>query len=246
MGSAADYEELCGIVLDALLEAIPAEVGAILTTAPDGPERGVVRGPASRRKSLRGAELEVTAHRHRDPSVHDYKRVSEYVSNEVLAGREAILAEDVARDRQLRNRESLSDMGATSLICAPVLHADRVLGLIHLYCTDPHKALDAEDLEFAVAVAKQLGNAVHQMRVQQSLTAENRSLKDQLRVESELVGESAAIKDVESQIGRVAGTNASVPDSRRKRLRKGACRSRHPSPTARARTGRSSASTAPP
>src|SRR6202035_1090889 len=104
----------------------------------------------------------------------------------------------------------LSELGATSLICAPILHADRVLGLIHLYCTDPHKALDAEDLEFAVAVAKQLGGAVHQLRLQQSLTAENRSLRDQLRVESELVGESPAIRAVESQIARVADTNAAV------------------------------------
>ena len=61
-----------------------------------------------------------------------------------------------------------------------MIHGDRVLGLIHLYCTDPHKALDAEDLEFAVAVAKQLGNAVHLLRLQQSLTASNRSLRDQL------------------------------------------------------------------
>ena len=106
----------------------------------------------------------MTAHRHRDPSIRSYSRVSEYVSNEVLASREAILAEDVARDRYLRNRESLSDLGATSLICAPILHGDRVLGLIHLYCTDPHKALDAEDLEFAVAVAKQLGGAIHQLQ----------------------------------------------------------------------------------
>ncbi len=212
MGSAADYEELCGIVLDALLEAIPAEVGAILTVTDGEPPRNapapIPRNPGAAVKSLRGADLEVTAHRHRDPSIRSYSRVSEYVSNEVLDGREAILAEDVARDRHLRNRESLSEMGATSLICAPVLHADRVLGLIHLYCTDPHKALDAEDLEFAVAVAKQLGNAVHQLRLQQSLTASNRSLRDQLRVESELVGESQAVKDVKSQVARVAGTNA--------------------------------------
>ena len=106
-------------MLDALLEAIPAEVGAILTVADGGSgEPGGTDGePAV--KSLRGAELEVTAHRHRDPSIRSYSRVSEYVSNEVLAGREAILAEDVARDRHLRNRESLSELGATSLICAP-------------------------------------------------------------------------------------------------------------------------------
>ncbi len=213
MGSAGTYDELCRIVLDALLEAVPAEVGAILSLARsgngrNGPPAGVSVHSADAGKALRGIELEVTAHRHRDPSLHDYKRVSEYVSNEVLASREAILAEDVARDRYLRNRESLSDLGATSLICAPIVFGDRVLGLIHLYCTNPHKALDAEDLEFAVAVAKQLGGVIHQMQRQSSLSAENRSLREQLHVESELIGDSTAMKEVEQQIARVAPTNA--------------------------------------
>jgi transcriptional regulator with GAF, ATPase, and Fis domain len=213
MGSANNYDELCRIVLDALLEAIPAEVGAILSLARNGngrngPPVGARRRITPTEKSLRGTELDVTAHRHRDPSVQDYKRVSEYVSNEVLDSGEAILAEDVARNRYLRNRESLSDLGATSLICAPILYGDLVLGLIHLYCTNPDKALDAEDLEFAVAVAKQLGGVIHQMQRQVSLSQENRSLREQLHVESELIGESQAIKDIEQQIARVAGTNA--------------------------------------
>jgi Nif-specific regulatory protein len=212
MGSADTYEDLCRIVLDALLEAIPADVGAILSVARSGNNRGKSDGgygvDATAGRSLRGLEMEVTTHRNRDPSVQDYTRVSEYVSNEVLATREAILAEDVARDRYLRARESLSSIGATSLICAPILFGDRLLGLIHLYCTDPHKALDAEDLEFAVAVAKQLGGAIHHLQMQLSLTAENRSLRDQLRVESELVGSSNTIQEIEQQVSRVAGTNA--------------------------------------
>ena len=82
-----------------------------------------------------------------------------------------------------------------------------MLGLIHLYCTDPHKALDAEDLEFAVAVAKQLGNAVHQLRRQQSLTASNRSLRDQLR--GERAGRRQPGRQGRRVAGaRVAGTNA--------------------------------------
>jgi transcriptional regulator with GAF, ATPase, and Fis domain len=191
MGSAFDYNELVSIVLDGLLEAIPAEVGAILTVK-------------------EGGALEVTAHRHRDSKNHDYVRVSEYVSREVVSTREAVLAEDVARDRYLRNRESLSDLGATSLICAPVVFNDKPLGLIHLYCTDPHKALDSEDLEFTVAVAKQLGAVAHQMQRQDTLTQQNRVMRDQLKVESELIGSSQVIKEIESQIGRVAGTNATV------------------------------------
>jgi transcriptional regulator with GAF, ATPase, and Fis domain len=197
MGTAVTFDDICQMVLNTLLEATPAEVGAVLSVKGD---------PGN--KPLRGAELEVTAHRHRDPSRHDYQRVSEYVSNEVLANREAVLAEDVARDRYLRNRESLSDLGATSLVCAPVVFGERLLGLIHLYCTNPHKALDADHLEFAVAVAKQLGSVIHQLRRNEFLQEENKSLRDLLRVESELIGDSPPMKEVERQIGRVAGTNA--------------------------------------
>lgn len=211
MGAATTYEDLCRVVLDSLLEATPAEVGAVLSVParPSAGRRGQAAAePGGTGKSLRGIELEVTAHKHRDPSLANYVRVSEYVSNEVLASREAILAEDVARDRYLRNRESLSDLGATSLICAPVVFQEKVLGLIHLYCTDPLKALDAEDLEFTVAVAKQLGGVINNLQKQVSLSAENRSLRDQLKVESELVGTSAAMREIERQIGLVANTNA--------------------------------------
>jgi len=192
MGAAATYADLTRIVLDGLLEAIPADVGAILT---------VKEG---------SRDLELSAHRHRDQRMKTYHKVSQFVTSEVLSSREAILAEDVARDRLLKNRDSISDLGATSLICAPVTSGSDILGLIHLYCVDPLKSLDAEDLEFAVAVAKQLGAALNQLKKQLSLSNENQSLRDQLRVESELVGTSGPIKGVETQIGRVAATNATV------------------------------------
>ncbi len=208
MGNAGTYDDLCRLVLDALFEATKAEVGAILSVPNKGtPTRAKADPP---RPVGRGTELEVTIHRHRDPSVKSYVRVSEYVSNEVLGGRDAILAEDVARDKLLRKRESLSDLGATSLICAPILYADKVLGLIHLYCTDPHKALDADDLEFTVAVAKQLGGVIHNLNRTQGLKNEVRSLKESLKVESELVGGSAPMKELDRQIALVAGTNATV------------------------------------
>lgn len=204
MGSAGTYEELVRLVLDTLLEAIPAEVGAILMVP------GVEASWTGNERVGRGQELMLVAHRHRDLSKQNYSRVSEYVSNEVLGSREAILAENVARDRYLRNRESLSELGATSLICAPIVFGERVLGLIHLYCTDPHKALTGEDLEFSVAVGKQLGTVLHQLQKQVSLSNQNRSLRDQLKVESELVGTSPPMKQIERQIGLVAATNATV------------------------------------
>src|SRR5262245_10787525 len=83
MGGAATQAELVQIVLDGLLEGIPAEVGAVLALK-------------------EGRELEVLAYRHRDPNAKTYHKVSQFVSNEVLSAREAVLAENVAGDRYLR------------------------------------------------------------------------------------------------------------------------------------------------
>lgn len=191
MGSAKDYEELIDIVLDGLMEATTAEVGAILSPKENG-------------------EFQIAALRPKEQKKATYHKISEFVSNDVLARKEAVLAEDVARDQYLRNRESLAEIGATSLICAPVLFEQKVLALVHLYCTNPLKILTVEDLEFTVAVAKHLGSIIVQLERQANLIGEIESLRDQLRVESELVGESPQIKEIESQIGRVAQTNATV------------------------------------
>lgn len=191
MGSAGSEEELTRIVLDGLLEAVPAEAGAVLGL-------------------LDGRNFEILAQRHRDPSEHDYLPLPDGVVKEVLDVKEAILAEDSARDRYLREGEAALKAGATSLICAPVLFAGNVLNLIHLYCIDPLKSLNVEDLEFTVAVAKQLGGVIHQLQRQESLSAQNQTLRNQLKVESELVGKSPAMRKIEEQIGLVAGTNATV------------------------------------
>jgi Nif-specific regulatory protein len=191
MGSVGTYQKLVELVLQGLLDATCADAGAILTLR-------------------EGQDLELTDHRHRDPSVQSYVRVSHFLSNEVLSSKEAILAEDVAQHPDLQHRDSLQQAGARSLICAPILFDDTVLGLVHLYCTNSRQTFDTDDLEFVLAVAKQFGVAAHQMLQQASLKAENRSLRDQLRVESDLIGRSPAIKKVENQVSLVAGTHATV------------------------------------
>jgi Nif-specific regulatory protein len=191
MGSAGTYADLLRVVLDGLLDGTAADAGGVLTVQD-------------------GGGLETTAFRQRDPADRSPPRFSQFVSNEVVRSREAVLAEDVAGDRHLRNRDSLTEFGAKSLLCAPVVAGGRVVALVHLYCTYGLKPLTADDLEFTMAVALQLGNAVAHLRRQASLTAENRSLRDQLRVESELVGASPAVRELEDQIAHVAATNATV------------------------------------
>ena len=191
MGATSSYEELADVVLDGLLSAVHAEVGAFLTV-----------------KEAR--EMEVTAVRPVEATRRTYSPASEFVTNEVMSSKEAVLAEDVARNRYLSQRDSITSLGATSLICAPVVHNGKVLALIHLYCIDPHRSLGNDDLEFTVAVAKHVGIVLTQVQRKDSLSAQNRELRQQLHVESDLIGDSQAIRQIHEQVGRVAPTHATV------------------------------------
>ncbi len=191
MAEAANPTELCELVVDAVFRATPAEVGAVLSLK-------------------EGRELAPVIHRTRGSGSPTYHKVSNFVSNEVLSTRQAVLAENVAADKTLKNRDSLTELRVASLICAPVVFEDQFLGLLHLYRTTPTTPLNPDDLEFTLAVARQLGTVWHRLRRQATLSAEVRNLKAQLRVESELVGESPALNTVISQVGRVAETKATV------------------------------------
>jgi Nif-specific regulatory protein len=191
MGTAPTFQEAVCLVLKGLLGATPADVAAILVRNAD-------------------QQLELVDHQARDSSASGYRGVSQYLTEEVTTSREAILAEDVSRHAELRDRQSLRGAGVSSLICAPISHDDKVLGLIHLYCIDSKELFDSEDLEFVLAVARQLGIAAVQLQKQATLSAENQSLRHQLRVESEIIGDSPAIRAVEKKIGLVADTHATV------------------------------------
>ncbi len=191
MADAATAAELAELVLDALFRATPSEVGAVLALKD-------------------GRDLEPVAYRLRHPGRQTYHRVSSFVSMEALASKQAVLAENVAGERNLKNRDSIAELKVASLICAPIPSDDQPLGLLHLYRTSLHSPLNNDDLEFALAVARQLGAVWHKLRLQANLAVENKALKDQLRIESELVGESPALRAIETQISRVAETKATV------------------------------------
>ena len=190
MASAATPAELAEQVIEAMFHGTPAEVAAVLAVKD-------------------GADPTVTAHRFRRGGQLTYHKVSSFVSREVLSSRQAVIAENVAADKALKDRDSLTELRAASLICAPVTAGDRVLGLLHLYST-ADRPLSPDDLEFALAAARQLGVAWDGLLGRVGLTAENRSLKAQLKLESELVGRSPALRRVEEQVRRVAGTKATA------------------------------------
>ncbi|MBS0261195.1 MAG: sigma 54-interacting transcriptional regulator, partial [Planctomycetes bacterium] len=203
MGGASNSKQLAEVVLTGLASGTSADIGALLTL-PSPVEPGEEPG-----------ELALVAYK--SNGKHAYQRVSEYLSTTVLKGREAILARDVADDSLLVNRDSLGEIHAKSVICAPIRLNKTIYGLIHLYSTNPEIKLEHDDLVYTLAVADQCAGALENLLRQEKLADglakvrnENLKLREQLGVESELVGNSASMQDLKSKISRIAPTDATV------------------------------------
>ena len=190
-------------MLQSLVRETVAEIAAILLAAPAGPE---FPDPTA---------LRLSAWHSRDDL--SYRRVSDNLSRAVLSSREAILARDVSDHTQLAVFDSLGEIRARSVVCTPIHLGERVLGLIHLYATNPDNALDKQDLEFTLAIAGQLAFALDSQLERESLKSKvdqvrtvNRSLRKQLETDQQLIGESQAMCELRNRIGLIAETDASV------------------------------------
>ncbi len=202
MTAARNLTELTESVLEGLLRGTNAQLGAVLLLPPECLEPSTellqpvaVKGP---------------------PDV-EQPPFSDYLSELVLSDREALLVHDVSEHSSLIDRQSLHELSARSAICAPIRNQEDVLGVIHLYTTDVAHPLDAEQLEFTLALADHfaahLGAMRERMELERTVSRAqtvNRELVDQLGVETELIGASEALQKVRRAIARVAPTDATV------------------------------------
>ncbi len=203
MGAARTRQQLTEVVLKNLAQETVADISAVLLARSDAPEN-----PAP-------SDLLVVAY----DSLKDlpYRRVSDNLSRVVLSGREAVLARDVGDDQQLAVFDSLGEMRAMSVICAPV-HCDAgVQGLIHLYATNPDNVLDKQDLEYTLAVARQFALALDHLNEVDSLKSgldrarnQNRSLRQQIGEDFQLIGNSRSMAELKEKIQLIAESDANV------------------------------------
>ena len=203
MGAAKTRQQLTEVVLKSLAAETVADISAVLLSRDDAPQN-----PAP-------ADLLVVAY---DSSKDlPYRRVSDNLSRVVLSSREAVLARDVAGDQQLAVFDSLGEMRAMSVICAPIDSIDGVRGLIHLYSTNPDNALDRHDLEFTLAVSRQFSVALEHLNERDSLKTvldqarnENKSLRRHISDDYKLIGVSPLMDELRDKIELIAETDANV------------------------------------
>jgi Nif-specific regulatory protein len=202
LANTPDIVKMCELALAGLFESVQIDAGAILLLPRDMP-------------TPRAVDLEVVSSR--TTSERRYHRVPNFLASTVMREGEAVLARNVLGDSSVGSRDSKGEIPAVSVICAPIRRGQQVLGLIHLYSTDPKRVPDPEDLEFTLAVADSVAVALANLTRQQELTEhlaqirnENVELRERLGVESEIVGQSQAIREITEQIARAAASKATL------------------------------------
>jgi two-component system, NtrC family, response regulator HydG len=201
--AAENILDMAQTAIDGLMEVLTADLGAVLLL------------PEPTAEDANVDELRLVAFR--APDDMPYHRVSDRLSRVALTGGDGTLAMDVSGDSSAGTFQTLEKMNAESVICAPIRGGKLIYGLIHLYSLTPDHALDADSLEFTLAVAEHMSGILAKLTEQEQLAdglarakGEAKQLRKMLAVESDLIGKSESMRVLKDQIARFASKESTA------------------------------------
>jgi len=179
-------------VLEAVLEAVPADQAAILLTE-DG---------ADGFSSIMGRDRRLGANQ----PIH----ASQTILNRVLKESLAVLSSDVQSDDSYREAESLLERRVHSVLAVPLEVRGNVLGVMYLEASSPGSRFDSDLLQVATTLGNITALAIENARHLERLDGENRRLHEELNIHHSMVGESKAMREVYEFVSRVAVRDSTV------------------------------------
>lgn len=145
LGAVDDRDRLMQKMLDYIFEIFPgAERAFVLLQFRDNAQLVPVA-----QKMRHGEEIEATE-----------IAISSTIVEQVVANKQAILSIDALGDERFSTRDSIINISLRSMMCAPLLVGEEVLGLIQVDSTTDPKAFDQADLEILTGICAQAGIAV--------------------------------------------------------------------------------------
>ena len=99
---------------------------------------------------------------------------------------------------------------ARSILAAPLVAFDRILGAIYLESDSPDRPFDEGHLRLLMSIASVAATTLAYERQAESLADENRRLQAELEVNHHIIGDSPQMKALYRQIGRVASSDSTV------------------------------------
>ncbi len=93
---------------------------------------------------------------------------SRTIINHVVESRTGVLCSNVVADKRFQSGKSVQNLGMRSVICAPIVAREQVLGVIHLDCPVTRHTYNENELRLITAIGYQTGLAIENARLVQS------------------------------------------------------------------------------
>src|SRR6478736_654779 len=151
-----DLDELLPRILDKSFELLPADRGVILLY--DDQHKLVPR--YVKHKSGKSDEQIV---------------LSKSILSEVEQNKRAVLSSDATMDSRFSGAHSIIMQGIRSTMCVPLLHADELLGIMHLDSQIATNAFTEKDLQIFTSIANQAAIAIMNARLAKNIERETQT-----------------------------------------------------------------------
>lgn len=100
-------------------------------------------------------------HRKEEASLAEEKvTISRTIMSAAVEGRQSVLSSDAQSDQRFGKMDSIMDLSIRSLMCAPFLWRDEVLGILHVDTTSSLQAFNEDDLAMLTGIASQAAGAI--------------------------------------------------------------------------------------
>jgi signal transduction histidine kinase len=133
-------------------------------------------------------------------------RLSATVVHQVLRSKRAILSQDTASDDRFKAQESIINLSIRSVMCAPLLVDDAVIGLVQVDAIRDPQQFTKSDLHLLSGLIAQVATAVKQAQLLKQLAEANTALKreDAKRRQAETNSSKAQAEAEKAQLANAA------------------------------------------
>jgi signal transduction histidine kinase len=149
-------------IMDFIFEVVDADRGTLLLRESQGDFLPVVN---RRRKGQAPDPPGVRAH------------VSTGMIRQAIEAGEAVITRDAQSDDRFQGNQSIYLYGIRSAVTVPLVHRERVLGVIHLDKRDSRRPFDEEDVRVLVIVGVQASSAIANAELFAQISAANKKLE---------------------------------------------------------------------
>lgn len=153
VGSELDLEKLLPKILDKAFELVGADRGAILLMDGSG-------------------ELVPRYYKTRTGKGDKNIVLSNTVISQVMQNKEAVLSSDATMDKRFSSAHSIIMQGIRSTMTVPLLHAEELLGVMHLDSQIASSAFSEKDLQICTGMAAQAAVAIQNARLAKRIEKE--------------------------------------------------------------------------